>query len=487
MTKVRVRYAPSPTGNLHIGNARTALFNYLFAKHYGGDFVLRIEDTDFKRNKEEGERSQLKYMDWLGLDYDEGIGKEKEFGPYRQSERIEIYQKYAEQLLAEDKAYKCYMTAEELEAEREEQVANGLPPRYSGKHAHLTKEEQEQFEKEGRKPSIRIRVPQDRTYSFNDMVKGELSFEGKDFGDFVIVKNDGVATYNFAVAIDDHLMEISHVLRGDDHVSNTPKQLVVYEALGFKPPIFGHMTLIVNENKKKLSKRDETIIQFIEQYDDLGYLPEALFNFITLLGWSPEGEQEIFTREEFVKIFDEKRLSKSPAFFDNNKLTWINNQYIKAQPLERIVNLALPFFVKEGVATQEEVDNNRAWFEKLISLYQPQMSYGAEIVELTKQFFIEEIKFDEEELEILKQDTTVAVFEDFLEKLEVAGDFTSESIKTLIKTIQKDTGVKGKNLFMPIRIASTGSMHGPELNTSLELLGRDRVVARVKAALELIK
>ena len=487
MTKVRVRYAPSPTGNLHIGNARTALFNYLFAKHYGGDFVLRIEDTDFKRNKEEGERSQLKYMDWLGLDYDEGIGKEKEFGPYRQSERIEIYQKYAEQLLAEDKAYKCYMTAEELEAEREEQVANGLPPRYSGKHAHLTKEEQDQFEKEGRKPSIRIRVPQDRTYSFNDMVKGELSFEGKDFGDFVIVKNDGVATYNFAVAIDDHLMEISHVLRGDDHVSNTPKQLVVYEALGFKPPIFGHMTLIVNENKKKLSKRDETIIQFIEQYDDLGYLPEALFNFITLLGWSPEGEQEIFTREEFVKIFDEKRLSKSPAFFDNNKLTWINNQYIKAQPLERIVNLALPFFVKEGVATQEEVNNKRAWFEKLISLYQPQMSYGAEIVELTKQFFVEEIKFDEEELEILKQDTTVAVFEDFLEKLEVAGDFTSESIKTLIKTIQKDTGVKGKNLFMPIRIASTGSMHGPELNTSLELLGRDRVVARVKAALELIK
>ena len=487
MTKVRVRYAPSPTGNLHIGNARTALFNYLFAKHYGGDFVLRIEDTDFKRNKEEGERSQLKYMDWLGLDYDEGIGKEKEFGPYRQSERIEIYQKYAEQLLAEDKAYKCYMTAEELEAEREEQVANGLPPRYSGKHAHLTKEEQDQFEKEGRKPSIRIRVPQDRTYSFNDMVKGELSFEGKDFGDFVIIKNDGVATYNFAVAIDDHLMEISHVLRGDDHVSNTPKQLVVYEALGFKPPIFGHMTLIVNENKKKLSKRDETIIQFIEQYDDLGYLPEALFNFITLLGWSPEGEQEIFTREEFVKIFDEKRLSKSPAFFDNNKLTWINNQYIKAQPLERIVNLALPFFVKEGVATQEEVDNNRAWFEKLISLYQPQMSYGAEIVELTKQFFVEEIKFDEEELEILKQETTVAVFEDFLEKLEIAGDFTSESIKTLIKTIQKDTGVKGKNLFMPIRIASTGSMHGPELNTSLELLGRDRVVARVKVALELIK
>jgi len=228
------------------------------------------------------------------------------------------------------------------------------------------------------------------------------------------------------------------------------------------------MTLIVNENKKKLSKRDETIIQFIEQYDDLGYLPEALFNFITLLGWSPEGEQEIFSKEEFIKIFDEKRLSKSPAFFDNNKLTWINNQYIKAQPLERIVELSLPFFVKEGVATKEEVENNRSWFEKLISLYQPQMSYGAEIVELTKQFFNENIEFDEEELEILKQDST-------------------NNIKALIKSIQKDTGVKGKNLFMPIRIASTGSMHGPELNTSLELLGKERVSARVKVALDLIK
>ena len=319
------------------------------------------------------------------------------------------------------------------------------------------------------------------------MVKGELSFEGHDFGDFVIVKNDGVATYNFAVAIDDHLMEISHVLRGDDHVSNTPKQLVVYEALGFEPPRFGHMTLIVNENKKKLSKRDETIIQFIEQYDDLGYLPEALFNFITLLGWSPEGEQEIFSKEEFIKIFDEKRLSKSPAFFDNNKLTWINNQYIKAQPLERIVELSLPFFVKEGVATKEEVENNRSWFEKLISLYQPQMSYGAEIVELTKQFFNENIEFDEEELEILKQDSTKVVFEDFLGKLDSIQEFTADNIKALIKSIQKDTGVKGKNLFMPIRIASTGSMHGPELNTSLELLGKERVSARVKVALDLIK
>ena len=335
MKKVRVRYAPSPTGNLHIGNARTALFNYLFAKHYNGDFVLRIEDTDFKRNKEEGERSQLKYLKWLGLDYDEGIFKEKDCGPYRQSERLDIYIKYAEKLLKEGKAYKCYMTAEELEEEREEQKKQGLPPRYSGKHAHLTKEQEEAFEKEGRKPSIRIRVPKDGKYEWDDMVKGELSFLGKDFGDFVILKNNGVATYNFCVVIDDYLMGITHVLRGDDHVSNTPKQLVVYEALGIEPPKFGHMTLIVNENKKKLSKRDESIIQFIEQYDDLGYLPEAIFNFIALLGWSPEGEEEIFSKEEFCKIFDERRLSTSPAFFDNQKLTWINNQYIKKTTFEK--------------------------------------------------------------------------------------------------------------------------------------------------------
>lgn len=484
MEKVRVRYAPSPTGNLHIGNARTALFNYLFAKHYNGEFVLRIEDTDFKRNKEEGERSQLQYMNWLGLDYDEGIYKEGKFGPYRQSERLDIYQKYANILLEEGKAYKCYMTPEELEAEREEQVSKGLPPRYSGKHANLTKEEQEAFEREGRKPSIRIRVPQDKTYKFDDMVKGPLSFEGKDFGDFVILKNDGVATYNFCVTIDDHLMEITHVLRGDDHVSNTPKQLVVYEALGFEPPKFGHMTLIVNENKKKLSKRDESIIQFIEQYDDLGYLPEAIFNFIALLGWSPEGEEEIFTREEFAKIFDEKRLSKSPAFFDNQKLTWINNQYIKKQPLERIVDLSLPFLVKENVVTEEEVANNREWFEKLIALYQPQMSYGAEIVELTQLFFKKDLDFGSEELEVLNQDTTKIVFESLLDKLEKVEHFTADNIKTLIKEIQKDTGVKGKNLFMPIRISTTGQMHGPELNLSLELLGKDLVVERVNAALK---
>lgn len=484
MKKVRVRYAPSPTGNLHIGNARTALFNYLFAKHYNGDFVLRIEDTDFKRNKEEGERSQLKYLKWLGLDYDEGIFKEKDCGPYRQSERLDIYKKYAEKLLKEGKAYKCYMTAEELEEEREEQKKQGLPPRYSGKHAHLTKEQEEAFEREGRKPSIRIRVPKDGKYEWDDMVKGELSFLGKDFGDFVILKNNGVATYNFCVVIDDYLMGITHVLRGDDHVSNTPKQLVVYEALGIEPPKFGHMTLIVNENKKKLSKRDESIIQFIEQYDDLGYLPEAIFNFIALLGWSPEGEEEIFSKEEFCKIFDERRLSTSPAFFDNQKLTWINNQYIKKQPLKRIMDLSLPFLVKKGITTEEKIEQNKEWYEKLISLYQPQMSYGAEIVELTTQFFKKELEFTDQEKEILEIETNSIVFNSLLEKIKKLKEFNALEIKKIIKEVQKETKVKGKNLFMPIRVAVTGETHGPELSVSLELLGKETVVNRIKKCLK---
>ncbi len=314
MSKVRVRYAPSPTGFLHIGNARTALFNYLFARHNGGDFIIRIEDTDTARNVEGGEASQLKFLQWLGMDWDESIDKDGGYGPYRQSERADIYNPIIEKLLAEDKAYRCYMTSEELEAEREAQLARGEMPRYGGKHAHLTKEEEAALIAEGREPAIRIRVPKDKTYTFNDMVKGEVSFDSNGIGDWVIVKKDGIPTYNFAVAIDDHFMEITHVIRGDDHISNTPKQMMVYEALGYDIPTFGHMTLIVNEDRKKLSKRDGSIIQFIEQYHDLGYLPEALFNFIGLLGWSPEGEEEIFSKAQFIEMFDEKRLSKSPAF-----------------------------------------------------------------------------------------------------------------------------------------------------------------------------
>jgi nondiscriminating glutamyl-tRNA synthetase len=477
--EIRVRYAPSPTGHLHIGNARTALFNYLYARNKGGKFIIRIEDTDQKRNIEGGEESQLKYLKWLGMDWDEGVDVGGAYGPYRQSERNDIYQKYYNELLEKGLAYKCYCTEEELEKEREEQMAKNETPQYSGKCRHLTTEEQQQLEAEGRQPSIRFKVPQGKIYSFDDMVKGQVSFESDGIGDHVIVKKDGIPTYNFAVTIDDHLMEISHVLRGDDHISNTPKQLMIYEALGWTPPIFGHMTLIVNESRKKLSKRDESIIQFIEQYEELGYIPEALFNFIALLGWSPEGEEEIFTKEEFINIFDPNRLSKSPALFDKQKLAWMNNQYMKQIELDRVVEFALPHLVKSGCVKESRTEEENVWVRELIALNQEKMSYGAEIVELTELFFNEEVHMDEEAKEIISEEQVPEVLSAFLTEIENLEPFTAEEIKKSVKAVQKSTGHKGKKLFMPLRVAATGQMHGPDLMKTIELLGKEKVKSRL--------
>lgn len=483
---VRVRYAPSPTGHLHIGNARTALFNYLFARHTGGKFIIRIEDTDLKRNIEGGEENQLKYLKWLGMDWDEGIDKDGGYGPYRQSERKHIYKKYAEELLRSGQAYKCYCTEEELKAEREAQAATGQITGYSGKCRHLTEEEARRLEEEGRKPVIRFRVPEGKTYAFDDMVKGHVSFASDEVGgDFVIMKKDGMPTYNFAVVIDDHLMEITHVLRGDDHISNTPKQLMIYEALGWEPPVFGHMSLIVNEQRRKLSKRDETIIQFIEQYEELGYLPEAMFNFIALLGWSPEGEQEILSREELIEAFDPARLSKSPAVFDKQKLTWMNNQYIKAADLDRLVEISLPHLIKAGRLPENMTEEERNWARELIALYQDKMSYGAEIVEKSALFFKEELELEDDAKEVLADPDASRVLAAFLEEIKAAGSFTSEDVKSKIKAVQKATGLRGKKLFMPIRAAVTGQTHGPDLQKTIALIGKEKVIERLTAVLGL--
>ncbi|MRX72568.1 glutamate--tRNA ligase [Bacillus lacus] len=481
--EVRVRYAPSPTGHLHIGNARTALFNYLYAKSQGGKFIIRIEDTDKKRNIEGGEESQLKYLQWLGIEWDESVDKPGEYGPYRQSERNDLYKKYYTELLEKGLAYKCYCTEEELEQEREEQTARGEMPRYSGKCANLTKEEQKKLEAEGREPSIRFRVPKGVVYRFNDMVKGEVAFESDGIGDHVIVKKDGTPTYNFAVAADDHLMKISHVLRGDDHISNTPKQIMIYEALGWEPPVFGHMTLIVNEGRKKLSKRDESIIQFIEQYEDLGYLPEALFNFIAMLGWSPVGEDEIFSREEFISIFDPNRLSKSPAVFDTQKLTWMNNQYMKNLNTEKVAELAIPHLVKAGRVKEDMSAEERDWTLKLIELYQEQMSFGAEIVELSDMFFKEDLEYNHEARSVLEEEQVPEVLRALAEEFAELSEFAAADIKGAVKAVQKKTGQKGKKLFMPVRVAVTGQTHGPELPQAIELLGKDRALARLKNVL----
>lgn len=478
MTKVRVRYAPSPTGHLHIGNARTALFNYLFARHNDGDFIIRIEDTDLKRNLADGERSQLENLAWLGMDWDESPEKPGEYGPYRQSERGEIYQPLIDQLLVSNRAYKCYCTEEELEAEREAQRARGEMPHYSGKCAEFTPSEQAEKEAQGLEPVIRFRVPRNTSFAFEDIVKGEIVFETDNIGgDFVIQKRDGMPTYNFAVAVDDHMMKITHVLRGDDHIANTPKQLMVYEAFGWKAPEFGHMTLIINsETGKKLSKRDETILQFIEQYRELGYLPEAMFNFTALLGWSPVGEEEIFTQEELIKIFDPERLSKSPAAFDGKKLEWVNNQYMKQLDLDVLTDMCLPYLVAEGKIEAQPSDEKLEWLKKVVSLYQPQMSYAAEIVNVSELFFNEHPILDDAAKEVLAGETVPAVLSAFKAQLEAMEVVDVPSIKAAIKAVQQETGVKGKNLFMPIRVAVSGQMHGPELGDTIELLGKEKAL-----------
>ncbi|MCA1296171.1 glutamate--tRNA ligase [Paenibacillus sp. alder61] len=483
MTEVRVRYAPSPTGHLHIGNARTALFNYLFARHHGGKFIIRIEDTDVKRNIAGGEESQLTYLKWLGIDWDESVDVGGEYGPYRQTERLEIYRKYWQDLLDRGLAYRCYCTEEELEQEREEQIARGETPRYSGKHRDLTPEQCAAFEAEGRVPSIRFRVPEGRTYTFDDLVKGPITFESDISGDFVIVKKDGIPTYNFAVALDDHLMKITHVLRGEDHVSNTPRQLMIYEAFGWEPPRFGHMTLIVGENHKKLSKRDESVIQFIEQYDKLGYLPEAMFNFIALLGWSPEGEEEIFSREELISIFDANRLSRSPAVFDKHKLAHLNNHYIKNADPERVAALAIPHLQAASRLPAELTPEQETWTKALVALYQEQMTAASDIVELSDLFFRTHLEMDAEAAAVLAEPQVPEVMNAFLGKVEAssAAEFKPEQIAAWIKEVQKETGAKGKGLFMPIRVALTGQTHGRDLNQTIYLLGRDRVIDRLKA------
>lgn len=478
--EVRVRYAPSPTGHLHIGGARTALFNYLYARHHNGKFIVRIEDTDTARNIETGIESQLDNLKWLGIDYDESVDVGGDYGPYRQMERLDIYKGYADEMLEKGLAFKCFCTAEELEAERESQKAAGIAaPQYNGTCRNLTAEDVTEREDAGKSYTIRAKVPTDVTYKFDDLVRGPISFESKDVGDWVMVKTNGIPTYNFAVVVDDHLMKITHVFRGEEHLSNTPRQQMIYDAFGWEHPTYGHMTLIINEERKKLSKRDESILQFISQYKELGYIPEALFNFFALLGWSPEGEEEIFSKEELIRIFDANRLSKSPSMFDKQKLTWMNNQYIKQMPLEEVVELAVPNLQKAGRLPETMDAGEQEWAERLVALYHDQLSFGAEITELSEQFFSDELHYGEEEKEVLAGEQVPEVMASFKEQLESLEAFEPAEIKAAIKAVQKATGHKGKNLFMPIRVVTTGQTHGPELPDAIALLGKDKTIARV--------
>lgn len=475
MSEVRVRYAPSPTGHLHIGNARTALFNYLFAKSQGGKFILRIEDTDIARNVEGGEESQMNYLRWLGIEWDESIDVGGDYGPYRQLERLDIYQKYANELIDAGFAYKCYCTSEELETEREKLEAIGIDNIHYSRHCLTNPSTKREAY------SIRFKVPDQITYKFNDIVRGEISFESADIGDWVIMKANGIPTYNFACAIDDHLMKISHVFRGEEHITNTPKQMMINDAFSWDSPTFAHMTLIVNEAGKKLSKRDADTIQFIEQYANMGYLPEGMFNFISLLGHAPAFESEVLTEEEIIKTFDVNRLSKSPSTFDRAKLAFINTQHIKNLDEDELLELCMPHLIDVDIL----VGKSPEWATSLVNLFAERLTNGGEIIDLYDEFFDKEfiVADDAKEFLTANRDASIRTLTAFKTELEAVVEFSANGIKAAIKTAGKTAEAKGKNLFMPCRIGVSGAMHGPDLPVLVSLLGRTLVIERLDTIL----
>ncbi|WP_276788489.1 glutamate--tRNA ligase [Veillonella magna] len=481
MSKMKVRFAPSPTGPFHIGGARSALFNWLLARREGGTFLLRIEDTDLVRSTRESEENIKAALKWLGMDWDEGIDVGGDNGPYRQTERLDIYKEVTDRLIAEGKAYYCYCTEEELEAERQAQLARGETPKYNGHCRHLTEEQRAAYEAEGRKPTVRLRVPLNETVAFDDMVRGHVSFESNGIGDFVIVKSDGIPVYNYAVVIDDHTMEVTHVIRAEEHLSNTPRQIVIYNALGWDVPTFGHISLIMGKDGKKMSKRHGATS--VEQYKNLGYLPEAINNFLALMGWAPEGEQELFTTEELIQNFSMDRVAKNPAVFDIDKLNWINFNYMKKLTDEELYALCLPSLQEAGYASAQPDEAEKARLTMLCVCLKDHISYGAQIKEEAAMFFTDSISIDEEHRDdikaVLAEESCPTVLAAFSDKLKAMDEVTPEQVKAAIKAIMKETKLKGKFVFMPIRVAITGQMHGPDLNYIVPLLGRDTVLARL--------
>jgi nondiscriminating glutamyl-tRNA synthetase len=477
LKKVRVRYAPSPTGFLHIGGARSALFNYLFAKKYQGQFIIRIEDTDIERNVAGGEVSQIRDLKWLGIIPDESpLEPNPKYAPYRQMERLATYQQYADQLMKQGHAYHCYCSEEELERSREEQLANGIAAsQYNRRCLHLTQEEKQAFITQGRKPVVRIKLNDHLKIDFVDLVRGPVSFNNDDIGDWVLIKSNGIPTYNFAVVIDDYLMDITHVFRGEEHLSNTPKQIQIYQYLNFPIPQFGHMTIIVNDQGKKLSKRDASIVQFMSQYRDMGYLPEAIFNFILLLGWSPEGTQEIFTKQQAIDAFDASRLSSSPSMFDPQKMNWLNNYYIKQLSEETYWQMIAPFINQSpGIDKFSETQ-----LKTLSLLFKEQILYGTQIIDLIKPVLTPTYAFDEEAKMLLSSTEGQQALSLFIEKFKLLTTLDGPSIKAIFKSIQAETGLKGKPLFMPVRLKLTGQLHGAELANLIPMLGKDITLQRL--------
>ncbi|MBN4089635.1 glutamate--tRNA ligase [Mycoplasma enhydrae] len=460
MKTIRTRYAPSPTGFLHIGGARTALFNYLFAKHYGGQFIFRLEDTDVARNVEGGEASQLENLKWLGIIPDESpLTPNKKYGKYRQSEKLKVYQDFANKLIDKDCAYKAYDTSEELEQQRKEQEEAKIASfRYDPNWLQISEEEKQRRDKE-HQYSIRLKLKKNTIYEWQDIVRGKIEVNSNDIGDFVIVKSDGYPTYNFAVVVDDHQMDISHVLRGEEHITNTPKQLAIYEALNWNPPAFGHMTIITNMEGKKLSKRDKTLKQFIEDYRNEGYHHHAIFNFLALLGWTSGDNNEIMSHEELIEKFNPERLSKSPSKFDIVKMEWFSKQYMKQMD-------------NSVIMSQIESPFDEEWNNLFIETYKQS---APTIQSIQESLSIYKNPKKSTDLKIGNMNV-VTKFYSHLKNNE----FSVEKIQHCIDLVKSELNLKGKELFMPIRIATTYEEHGPELAKAIFLFGKDVVFERLE-------
>lgn len=473
MGTVRVRFAPSPTGLLHVGNARTALYNWLFARHHGGQFLLRIEDTDVDRSEERHEAQLMEDLRWMGMDWDEGPGVFGPHAPYRQSERIGIYREHTERLLSEGKAYRCFCTQEELDGERKQAIAEHRPQVYSGRCRALSAEQSARRAAEGEAFAVRLQIP-DHPLRFHDLVRGDVEFPNETVSDPILVRSSGMPVYNYVVTIDDALMEITHVIRGDDHISNTPKQVAIYEAFGWKVPEFAHLSTILGSDRERLSKRHGATS--IASFREMGILPEALVNYLALLGWGAEGGmREIFPLPELIEAFKLERVTASPAVFDFEKLNWMNRHYLKECDGERLAELAWPYFVQGGWLPEQDAAGAdvQAWFERLLAVFVPSVDLLEQVPGRARFVFDFDplrARDEEENAALLASEYAQKVLAAFAEKVRAhAGAVEPAQFKTWMNEVKAETGVKGKELFHPVRIALTGSHSGPEFDKLIPL------------------
>lgn len=483
--KIRVRFAPSPTGHLHIGGARTALFNYLFARKYSGTFVLRIEDTDELRSTQESVKWIFESLTWLGLDWDEGAmpdGSQKgDFGPYVQSVREAngIYKDYARLLVEEGKAYYCYCTAEELDEMRKKAALEKRPPKYDGRCRNLTKEQRSCFEKQARKPVIRFRMPDEGVTSWNDLIHKELSFENRLLYDFIIIKASGYPTYNFACVVDDHLMEISHVIRGDDHISNTPLQINLYKALGWQIPEFAHLSMILGPDGLRLSKRHGATS--VQQYRKEGFLPETIKNYLALLGWSTQDSQQIFEKGELESKFSLEGCQKNPATFDPVKLKWMNGEYLRKLDKKTLFELALPYLKESKL----DLSYPKVPVEDIVYLEYEKYKVLSEIPTLLSFFFKDDVDFDSQSVELVfSKPSALKVLTGIADVYSSIDNFKESEIESATRKFAKDNGLTNGEVFHPVRVAVSGRLQGPTLFKMIEYIGKDCAVKRIRAAFE---